>query len=226
MGSGWIATRLRARGRLRQLGLVVAMVAAVGLLLPSGPASGQTIPPGLIPEGNWTPEQAQWLVNGVRYAEEKLPAYGNRAALPSLGYVNIGPVVLGGYEHWVNVDKFVDGHILNPAEPESIIFQRQSNGTWKLVAAMLFIAPETTMETIPEVIRWVPGWHAHPELCSDDQGRVIGAAIGGQCSRGRPVLTPMVHVWIVDTQCGHRFGGLDGGGLHCEYEDHGDHGEH
>jgi hypothetical protein len=92
---------------------------------------------------------------------------------------------------------------------------------------MLFISAQTTMETIPSVIRWLPGWHAHPELCSDDQGRVVGAFIGGRCvPSGRQVLTPMIHVWIVDNQCGHRFGGLDGGGLHCDYEDHGDHGEH
>jgi hypothetical protein len=227
MGLGHIAKRMRARGRLRHLGLVLAMMAAVGLLFPSGPASGQTVPPGIIPPGDWTPEQAQFLVDGVRYAEEVLPRYANRSAMASMGYVNIGPVVAGGYEHYVNVQKFNDEHILNPAEPESIIFQRQADGSYRLVAAMLFISAQTTMETIPPLIRWMPGWHAHPELCSDDQGRVVGAFIGGRCvPSGRQVLTPMIHVWIVDNECGHRFGGLDGGGLHCEYEDHGAHGEH
>jgi hypothetical protein len=28
----------------------------------------------------------------------------------------------------------------------------------------------------------------------------------------------MIHVWVTDPGCGHRFGGLGTGGLHCEYE--------
>lgn len=226
MGLGQMVRRLRDNGRLRKrhLGLLVAMVAAVGLLFPGGPVSGQEIPPGILPPGHtYTDAQAQWLVNGVRYAEEVLPEkYGNRAALPGLGYVNIG-VLSAGREHWVNVNMFNDEHFLNPAYPESLVFQ---NG--QLQAAMLFAHANVTMETIPEIVRFVPGWHAHPELCSDEQGRVIGFNPGTGCARGRPATIPMVHVWIVDPGCGHRFGGLGVGGLQCDYDDHSgdDHGGH
>jgi hypothetical protein len=219
MGFAPIPRRSRTGGhtRRRRLGLTIVVV-ALGLLFPTSQTSAQEIPPGIIPEGEWTDAQAQWLVNFVDYAEEVLPAFSDRAALPGMGYVNIGVVTAGGYEHWTNVGMFGDDHVLNPRYPESLVFQRQADGSWQLQAAMLFVGANYTMETIPELIRWIPGWHAHPELCSDDQGRIVGASVNGQCTRGRPVLTPMIHVWIVDNACGHRFGGVDGGGLHCEYE--------
>lgn len=208
-------SRMRADRRRRLVGIVVGLV-ALGFLFPTAPASGQQVPPGILPAGHtYTDAQAQWLVNGVRYAEEVLPArYGNRAALPGLGYVNIG-VLSAGREHWINVNMFNDAHFLNPAYPESLVFQ---NG--QLQAAMLFTNTNVTMETIPEIVRFIPGWHAHPELCTDDQGRVIGFNSGSGCARGRPGLIPMVHVWVMDPGCGHRFGGLGVGGLQCNYEDH------
>lgn len=206
-------------GRSRRLTLALAMlVTALGLLLPSSPASAQ-VPPGIIPEGDFTDAQAQWLVNGVRYAEQELPAFADRSKLPSMGFVNIGVLVSGVYEHWTNVEWMNDEHILDPRFPESLVYKRLPNGTYELQAAMLFVGADVTMETIPEIIRFVPGWHAHPELCSDDTGRVVGIPINGQCTRGRQVTSPMVHVWIVDNECGHRFGGLDGGGMHCDYHD-------
>jgi hypothetical protein len=223
MGSGSTAQRFsKGRARRRRLGLSIAFV-ALGLLFPSSPASAQEIPPGILPEhGTYSPLEAQWLVNWVRYAEQALPRYADRAALPGMGYVNIGPVAPGGYEHWVNVPMFFDQHILNPDHPESLVFQRQPDGSWQLQAAMFFTHPAWTMETIPELIRFIPGWHTHPELCADDTGRIVGISRDGQCTTGRPVWIPMTHVWIVDNACGHRFGGVDGGGLHCDYEhDHG-----
>jgi hypothetical protein len=225
MGFGSIARRLRPAGRHlrgRRMRLVLLVVGALGFLFPHLPASGQTIPPGIIPaNGNYTPEQAQFLVNGVRYAEQVLPQYyGNAAALPAMGYVDIGVRTPGNYQHFVNVNMFNDAHLLNPRYPESLVFQ---NG--QLKAAMLFTHTGTTMETIPQIIRFVPGWHAHPELCGDDTGRIVGFSTDGvNCiGGGRPVLIPMIHVWLSDPGCGHRFGGLDGGGLHCEYDEHMEH---
>lgn len=226
MGIGSIATRfsqMRVDRRRRLIGVAIAL-AALGFLFPSSSASGQQIPPGILPaNATYTDAQAQWLVNGVRHAEEVLPQYyGNKAALPSLGYVNIG-VLSAGREHWVNVSMFNDEHFLNPRYPESLVYQGN-----QLQAAMLFTNTDVTMETIPEIVRFIYGWHAHPELCTDDQGRVIGFNIGSGCTRGNQALIPMVHVWIVDPGCGHRFGGLGVGGLQCNYEDHSgdDHGDH
>jgi hypothetical protein len=201
---------------------IAALAVGVGLLVPTSTASAQEPPPpGILPEGNWTEAQATWLVNAVRTAERELPAFADTARLQQLGFIDIGVVAPGGYEHWVNVGWFNDDHILNPLYPESLVFHRTAGGGRQVVAAMYFVRPEWTLETLPSMISWIPGFHDHPELCSDDSGRVVGfAGPDGTCTRGRPVLTPMTHVWIVDNECGHRFGGIDAGGLHCDYHDH------
>jgi hypothetical protein len=186
----------------------------LGTLFPGQTASAQEEPPpGILPEGDWTEAEANWLVNWVEWAEQELPAFNDTARLEELGFVNIGVTAPGGYGHWVNVRWFFDDHFLNPEYPESIVTQ---NG--QVVAAMMFMRPDTTLANLPSLISFIPGWHDHPELCSDTSGRIVGASRNGQCEVGSPVLTAMTHVWIVDNDCGHRFGGVDGGGLHCEYE--------
>jgi hypothetical protein len=234
MGLRSTASRSRATDadeRRRRLRHPAAALAAVALLVlsacaagaaqpnsaaePSGGASVQAEepPPGIVPPGEWTEAQTTWLVNKVREAEEKLPQFNDQSQLAGLGFVNIG-VLAGGYSHYVNVGWMSDAHFLNPDYPESLVYDMSGN----VVAVMFFMSPTMTVEQLPSMISWLPGWHAHPELCSDDQGRVVGFPIGGQCTRGRVVTNPMMHVWIVDNACGHRFGGLGGGGLLCEHE--------
>ncbi|HEY7068749.1 MAG TPA: hypothetical protein VH479_01490, partial [Acidimicrobiales bacterium] len=95
-----------------------------------------------------------------------------------------------------------------------------------LVSAMFMLDPAIDMESIPEDIAWLPGWHGHPELCvSDADGTFRGVtdAAMPNCSPGsHSAATPlMMHVWIVDNACEHRFGGVGVEGLHCEVEMHG-----
>jgi hypothetical protein len=227
MGSPITSRRSRAAGhtggRRRHLQHPLAALAAVALLAlsacaagasqPGGGASGQAEPPpGIVPPGEWTEEQETRMVDMVTEAEEKLPQFNDQSQLEALGFVNIG-VLAAGYSHYVNVGWFTDEHILNPDFPESLVYAP----TGEVVAAMYFLGPEYNLDNLPADIAWLPGWHAHPELCTDDQGRVVGFAFGGQCTRGQPALVPMMHVWITDPGCGHRFGGLGVGGLECDY---------
>jgi hypothetical protein len=209
---------------MRLLTVAVATMAVVALTLTGTSASAQTPSDGILPAGEWTDLQRQAATNLVRDSERDLPAFSDTNRLVELGFVDIGVQVPGGYAHYVNVPWMSDDHYLDPQYPESVVLKRDANGQWQVQAAMFFLTPTMTLDQIPEFIAWYPGWHAHPELCSDDQGRVVGFPINGQCTRGRVVTNPMLHVWIVDTPCGHRFGGLDGGGLHCDYGEH--HGEH
>jgi hypothetical protein len=39
--------------------------------------------------------------------------------------------------------------------------------------------------------------------------------VNGVCTTGNPLVTPMTHLWIVDNICGHRFAGIDSGGVNC-----------
>jgi hypothetical protein len=207
---------------MRLLTVAMATMAVVALTLTGTSASAQTPSDGVLPAGEWTDLQRQAATNLVRDSERDLPAFSDTNRLVELGFVDIGVQVPGGYAHYVNVPWMSDDHYLDPNYPESVVLKRDASGQWQVQAAMFFLSPTMTLDQIPEFIRWFPGWHAHPELCSDDQGRVVGFPINGQCTRGRVVTNPMLHVWIVDNECGHRFGGLDGGGLHCDYGEHND----
>jgi hypothetical protein len=215
-------------GRRRRHLLTGAALGVVIVLLSAGTGAGATQarspaavqeepPPGIVPPGEWSEVESSFLVKMVRDAEATLPKFNDIPAIEAQGFVNIG-VLSAGYAHYVNVRWMTDGHILNPNYPESLVYGRNASGAWEVVAAMYFLTPDITVDTVPDLISWMPGWHAHPELCSDELGRVVGIPINGQCTRGQPVTTPMMHVWIVDNQCGHRFGGLGVGGLHCDYE--------
>jgi hypothetical protein len=83
---------------------------------------------------------------------------------------------------------------------------------------MFFLPSRYDLTNIPEEYAWLPGWHAHPELCVWPDGTFAGLANGdGSCSAGAPSdMPPMMHVWIVDNACGHRFGGVGVGGLDCD----------
>lgn len=195
-------------------------MAVLGLVFTTSPASAQE--PGYLPEGgDYTPEQVGFATYLVERTERELPAFGDTERLEELGFVNIGVVAPGGYAHWTNVAWLTDDHILDPTHPESVVFKRTASGGWEIQAAMFFLGPTDTMDTIPWIIDWMPGWHTHPELCGDDSGRIVGISRpDGTCAIGNPVLIPMTHTWIVDNECGHRFGGVDAGGLHCDYDEH------
>jgi hypothetical protein len=206
----------------RTLAIMAIAVTVLVSVFAGSSASAQTPSDGILPAGEWSDLQRQVATDLVRWSEQELPAFSDVNRLRELGFVDIGVLTPGGYAHWVNVGWMSDSHFLDPRYPESVVLKRDASGQWQVQAAMFFLTPTMTMDQIPEFLAWFPGWHVHPELCADDVGRVVGIVVNGQCAQGRPALNPMLHVWIVDNQCGHRFGGLDGGGLHCEYEhDHG-----
>lgn len=208
----------------RYIKVAVATLAVMALHFGTSPASAQQSADGILPPGEWSQAQVDWTVNWIRQNEQVLPQkFSNVNDLAAMGFVDIGPLT-AGYAHYVNTSWMVDGHILNPEYPESLVYRVMPNGTRQVQAAMYFLWPEARVETVPPLISWLPGWHAHPELCSDDQGRIRGVNLGSGCPAGtHQVLNPMVHAWITDPGCGHRFGGLGVGGLHCDYDHEHDH---
>ncbi|MGH9212546.1 MAG: hypothetical protein ACRD2C_18020 [Acidimicrobiales bacterium] len=194
-------------------------IAAVAISLVAGPAAGQEHPPdGMLPPGQWTHEQTAYLLDLIERTEEALPAFADATTLEGLGFYNFGVTAPGGYDHWLNPGWVDDGHLLDPAFPEALVFQHTDDGGYELQAAMFMLDSEHNLSNIPEDIAWVPGWHTHEELCVDDEGRFAGLVDGnGECTVGQPAdYPPMMHVWIVDNACGHRFGGVGVGGLECD----------
>ncbi|HEX6419029.1 MAG TPA: hypothetical protein VFZ77_11055 [Acidimicrobiales bacterium] len=169
---------------------------------------------------DWTPEQVAYAEALIAGTEEALERYRNPGILPLLGFTWIlDGTEPDGYQHWVNLGWFGDGHEIDPDFPESLVFRNGGDGP-VLEAAMYMLPWGYDLSNIPEDIAWLPGWHVHDNLCFDANGRIVDIAENGVCERGFLVVTPpMIHVWIVDTPCG-RFAGVDEHGLQC------DHGEH
>ncbi|HEY6697921.1 MAG TPA: carboxylesterase family protein, partial [Acidimicrobiales bacterium] len=189
-------------------------------VMPS-PAPGADDPghdphPGEFPS-DWTPEQVAFASQLIADTEMALERYRNPAILGLLGYVWITDGTQpNGYQHWINTGWIGDQYTLNPEFPESLVFRNAADGP-VLEAAMYMLGLGHTMDTIPEDIAFLPGWHVHTNLCFEGL-RLVGIAVNGRCERGTILIPPpMVHVWIVDTPCG-RFPGVDEHGLMCDPE--------
>lgn len=208
--------RAARRGRW---GVCLAAVAALALsTLSARPALGHDEAPGILPEGDWTEEQAHFAIDLVERTEAALPAFEDTERLTELGFFDFGATAPGGLDHWINPGWFDDEHILDPEHPEALVFRHTDDGGFRLEAAMFYLTTEHDMSNIPDDIGWLPGWHTHQELCVDEQGRYTGlVSSDGTCAVGAPAdMPPMMHVWIVDNACGHRFAGVGVGGIDCE----------
>jgi hypothetical protein len=182
------------------------------------PALGHDEAPGILPEGDWTEAQAHAAIDLVDRTEQALPAFSDPSTLEELGFFEFGARAPGGYDHWINPGWFDDGRLLDPNYPEALVFRSTPDGDYVLEAAMFYLSTQHDMSNIPEDLRWLPGWHTHQELCVDDQGRYTGLVLDdGTCASGTPAdMPPMMHVWIVDNSCGHRFAGIGVGGIDCD----------
>ena len=210
----------------RAVALGMAFLAA--LVAPGlAPADAQEHPPGhgdgLVPPGDWSHAQVEEMLDLIDRTEELLPAFSDPDELIEMGFYDFGITAPGGYDHYINWEWLDDEYILDPAHPESLVFHTTWNDTtqepeYELVSAMFFLPTSYDMTNMPEDVAWFPGWHTHADVCINDQHRFSGLADGaGNCSSGVPFdKPPMMHVWITDNECGHRFGGIDVGGLHCD----------
>lgn len=226
-----------SRKALAHIGVLVALL--LGLGVSGGPVSAQDYPSGLIPEGDWTEDQIQFMLDKIDETHTVLPDRFPEVAtyedleteLGALGFHNFGATAPGGYDHWINQDWLNDDHVINPEYAESLVYQQLDDGTWKLVSAMYMLSFDIGMDDIPEDIAFLPGWHVHPELCVDPADGTFAGVTDPEnpdCPEGtiQSLGSPMMHIWLEDPGCGHLFGGVGVGGLHCEHGDHGDHGEH
>lgn len=227
----------RAASKGRSAGGVILASAMFIASAFASPATAQD-PDGLLPEHDWTDDQIDYMLDLIDRTETTLPANfpasytdGDTSELEDLGYFNFGVTSPGGWDHWLNPDFIQDNtDLVNPETPESLVYRNVGGGEWVLEAAMFMGGPDDDVDDLPDDVAWLPGWHGHPELCSwDDSGGFAGVTDPDDpsCPPGSsPSPTPvMMHVWITDNDCDHRFGGVGVGGLHCDVvHDHGDDG--
>jgi hypothetical protein len=120
----------------------------------------------------------------------------------------------GGFEHFVNVSYLADDRELDPQHIESIVLQRQADGSELVVTAMYILKRGKTLADAPDIAGSLTPWHDHQNLCWDASGvRLAGIVVNGQCWPGgtfRPTA-PMMHVWLTYPPCG-PFSGVEGHG--------------
>ncbi|MCC5950553.1 MAG: S-layer homology domain-containing protein [Acidimicrobiia bacterium] len=157
-----------------------------------------------------TPQQqaaADQLVEDVtEYLEENLATVNDAIAA---GYVMIAPPFGGAGAHWLNVEYFTDGIVLDPARPESLMYA--SDGT---VEGAMFLM-ESVGDPGPMIGGCLTVWHSHDNLCYTappaEGGSVIGFTdMGAGCWPPSMLrVTPeMLHVWVIDHPGG-PFAGLE-----------------
>jgi hypothetical protein len=158
-------------------------------------------------------EQQARAENLIAITLLRLPQWADYRVAEAAGFRSIGDAVTG-HEHFINTAFFDDGHILNPDRPGSLVYEPQKDGSRKLVSAMYMLAPNQTLDDVPDVGGKLTQWHIHNNLCFTVSGRVAGLTNAeGGCN---PPLVkgneaPMIHVWITKHPCG-PFASLEGVG--------------
>ena len=151
---------------------------------------------------------------------QAMASFPNEDAVVAAGYKSIGDGRrVGGFEHFVNSAYMTDGRELDPHAIESIVLQRQPDGTKTVASAMFILNPGRTLADAPDVAGTLTSWHDHQNLCWDDNGHIAGILVNGVCRPGGTFrgTSPMLHVWVEDTPCG-PFSGIEGhGGTGCEH---------
>jgi hypothetical protein len=152
-----------------------------------------------------------------------LAHFPDRPSVDAAGYTWIGDGRrAGGYEHFVKQEYLTDGRELDPDHIESIVLQRQADGSERVVTAMYILERGKTMADAPDLAGSLTPWHDHQNLCWDGNGRLAGLYVNGQCRPGGTfrATPPMMHVWLDDPPCG-PFSGVEGHGAASCAHSHG-----
>jgi hypothetical protein len=157
-----------------------------------------------------SPEQQARAENLVAVTLLRLPQWSDPAVAEAAGFRTIGDGATG-VEHFIHSGYMNDDVILDPDQPESLVYDTSEGGR-RLVAAMYMVKPGTPLDAVPDIGGSLTQWHVHDNLCYNTQGRVAGLTdADGNCAPGliKPVETPMIHVWIEPHRCG-PFAALEG----------------
>jgi len=157
-----------------------------------------------------TPEQQAAAENLLAATVLRLPQWADPAVAEAAGFRSIGDGITGD-EHFINLEFMANANVLDPDEPESLVY-RNVNGTRTLEAAMFMLPPGSNLDSVPNVGGALMQWHIHDNLCFTASGTVAGLTdANGNCPAPlvKPQPVPMIHVWIVPRPCG-PFSALEG----------------
>jgi len=157
------------------------------------------------------PTDEQLADAGVLIEETKAATahYASLDAALADGYVSIGDG-RSGYEHFVHLERTRNDTILDPSEPESLVYRVLPDGGRQFTTVMYLLPVGSTTDDIPDVAGNLTVWHGHDDLCiRDGSVALAGATTNGECPQGSTAGTPpMLHVWVEPNECG-PFAGTD-----------------
>ena len=163
-----------------------------------------------------TPQQQAAAENLIAVTLVQLPQWSDYRVAEAYGFRSIGDGGTG-HEHFVQWDWIDDDVILDPDQPESLVYEPQPDGSKKLVSAMYMLSTDVALQDAPDIGGALMQWHIHDNLCYTDdpeQPRVAGLTNpDGTCPSGlvKHKPAPMIHVWITPQKCG-PFASLEGAG--------------
>ncbi len=163
-----------------------------------------------------TPQQQAAAENLIATTLVQLPQWSDYRVAEAFGFRSIGDGGTG-HEHFVQWDWINDDVILDPDQPESLVYEPQPDGSKKLVSAMYMLSTDVALEDAPDIGGALMQWHIHDNLCytiDPEQPRVAGLTNpDGTCPNGlvKHEPAPMIHVWITPQRCG-PFASLEGAG--------------
>ena len=163
-----------------------------------------------------TPQQQAAAENLIAVTLVQLPQWSDYKVAEAFGFRSIGDGGTG-HEHFIQWDWINDDVILDPDQPESLVFEPQPDGSKKLVSAMYMLSTDVALEDAPDIGGALMQWHIHDNLCytnDPEQPRVAGLTNpDGTCPNGlvKHEPAPMIHVWITPQKCG-PFASLEGAG--------------
>jgi hypothetical protein len=143
----------------------------------------------------------------------ELPRFADREAAIAAGYRSIGDGATGA-EHLIKWELINDDVILDPSQPESLVYRTRGPGAPKLQAAMFILPDGYTLDNVPDIGGSLIQWHIHNNLCFTPPPDLRVAAVTSENGPCRPPLIkfdphPMIHVWIEKHPCG-PFAALEG----------------
>lgn len=125
------------------------------------------------------------------------PRYDDIEAARAAGFIPLQGAE-ARFVHWVHLGWMGNENVLDPNEPESLVYRNTPDG--QVLEAAMYILPRKGM-AIPDVGGSLTAWHNHGDLCfRTSDARIVGTTASGPCPAGsRNVPTSdMLHVWVVD----------------------------
>ncbi|MFM7685940.1 MAG: hypothetical protein ACKPDI_08460, partial [Actinomycetota bacterium] len=160
-----------------------------------------------------SPEQEARAKKLVEDTLKYLPKWSTTEAAVADGYNSIGDAGTGS-EHFIKLGLIQDDVMLDPTQPESLVYTVHADGKKTLAGAMFIASARATDDsTLTDWAGPLMTWHNHGDLCWEG-GRVVGTIdASGVCARGvnQGGQFPMVHVWVEPHMCG-VFAALEGVG--------------